>query len=121
MEILGLTFVGTRTGKRAEMDQFVAGVLGLSPRHVEGMDAEVFSLPDGSSFAVTSPDGPDDTERTVGFLVADVISAARELEGAGITTDAEVSRSSTQRYIHFRAPDGHLYELVEEIGSGSDT
>jgi len=82
---------------------------------VDGIDAEVFALPDGSSFAVTSPDGPDDTERTVGFLVADVGQAAQEFKAAGIATDDEVSASARERYLHFRAPDGHLYELVEEI------
>ena len=73
-------------------------------------------MPDGSSFAVTSPDAPNDTERTVGFLVTDIEQAARELRAAGVETDGEVSLSARQRYLHFRAPDGHLYELVEEIG-----
>ena len=42
--------------------------------------------------------------------------AATELRAAGIATDDEVSSSARQRYVHFRAPDGQLYELVEEIG-----
>ncbi|HZJ06157.1 MAG TPA: hypothetical protein VFD59_11890 [Nocardioidaceae bacterium] len=74
--------MSTRTDSRREMAEFVREVLGLQPTPVDGMDAEMFALPDRSSFAVTSPDGPSDT----------------------------------QRYIHFRAPDGHLYELVEPIG-----
>jgi catechol 2,3-dioxygenase-like lactoylglutathione lyase family enzyme len=117
MQILGITFVGTRTQERDRMGSFLRDVLGLAPQDAAGMDAEVFSLPDGSSFAVTSPDGPADTHRTVGFLVTDILSAARELHGAGIEMDAEVSSSDTQRYLHFRAPDGHLYELVEQMGS----
>lgn len=116
MEIKGLTFIGTRTEARADMGDFVGRVLGLRATPVTGMDAEVFAMPDGSSFAVTSSDGPEDRERTVGFLVDDVILAARELTAAGIETDDDVSSSDQQRYIHFRAPDGHLYELVEEIG-----
>lgn len=60
-------------------------------------------------------DGPDDAERTVGFLVFDIEQALDELRSAGITTDAVVASSATQRYVHFRAPDGRLYELVEEI------
>ena len=75
----------------------------------------MFALPDGSSFAVTSPEGPDDTERTVGFLVADVVEAAEELKAAGVECDDEVSSGDRQRYFHFRAPDGHLYELVENL------
>ena len=116
MRIEGLTFVGTRTEARYEMAEFVRDVLRLEPAPAAGMDAEVFALPDGSSFVVTSPDEPADVERTVGFLVSDVEQALRELRDAGISTDDEVSSSVTQRYVHFRAPDGHLYELVEEVG-----
>jgi catechol 2,3-dioxygenase-like lactoylglutathione lyase family enzyme len=65
---------------------------------------------------VTSGDGDEGAERTVGFLVDDVELVATELRAAGIATDDEVSSSARERYIHFRAPDGHLYELVEGIG-----
>jgi catechol 2,3-dioxygenase-like lactoylglutathione lyase family enzyme len=115
MRILGITFVGTRTGARPEMACFVRDVLGLEQVSSRGLDAEVFALADGSSFAVTSPDGTDDTERTIGFLVEDITEAAAELRAAGIDTDDEVSASATQKYLHFRAPDGHLYELVENL------
>lgn len=114
MRIKGLTFVGTRTGARQEMAAFMRDVLGLASAPSGGMDAEVFTLPDGSSFAVTTPDRETDTERTIGFLVADAEEALRELQAAGISTDQEVSSNATQRYVHFRAPDGHLYELVEQ-------
>jgi glyoxylase I family protein len=114
MQIKGITFVGTRTGARSEMGTFVRDVLGLAPTTVDGVDAEMFALPDGSTFAVTSPDGPDDSERTVGFLVEDIQEAALALRAAGVTTDDEIAESATQRYLHFRAPDEHLYELVEE-------
>jgi glyoxylase I family protein len=98
------------------MAGFVRDVLGLAPARVDGMDAEVFALPDGWFFAVTSGDSDEGAERTVGFLVDDVELAATELRAAGIATDDEVSSSARQRYVHFRAPDGQLYELVEEIG-----
>ena len=115
MEIRGIVFVGTRTYERPAMAQFVEQVLGLAPVADDGIDAEVFALPDGSSFAVTSPDGPADTERTVGFLVSDVVAAAEELKAAGIECDDEISSGDRQRYIHFRGPDGRLYELVENL------
>lgn len=113
MQIKGITFVGTRTGARSEMGTFVRDVLGLAPTTVDGMDAEMFALPDGSTFAVTSPDGPDDIERTIGFLVEDIDEAAAELKASGVTVDEDIAESATQRYLHFRAPDGRLYELVE--------
>jgi len=116
MRLQGITFVGTRTAARTAMAEFVQDVLGLAPTRGDGMDAEVFAMPDGSSFAVTSEHGDAGAERTVGFLVDDVEQAATELRAAGIATDGEVSSSARQRYVHFRAPDGQLYELVEEIG-----
>jgi catechol 2,3-dioxygenase-like lactoylglutathione lyase family enzyme len=116
MHLQGITFVGTRTAARTAMVEFVRDVLGLAPARIDGIDAAVFALPDGSSFAVTSQNEAAGGERTVGFLVDDVEQAATELRAAGIVTDDEISSSAQQRYIHFRAPDGLLYELVEEIG-----
>ena len=114
MEIQGLAFVGTRTGARAAMSSFVRDVLGLRPVGVEGAEGDFFAMPDGTSLAVTPPDDDGSTERTVGFLVADVAAAVRELRAAGVDTD-EPAETSTQRYVHFRAPDGQLYELVENL------
>ena len=114
MRIEGLVFVGTRTAHREETARFAREVLGLSPVTGHGMDAEVFALPDGSSFAVTSPDGPDDEQRTVGFKVADLDEALAELRAAGVETDDEVAEGEHQRYAHFQGPDGRLYELVQD-------
>jgi hypothetical protein len=36
-----------------------------------------------------------------------------ELRGAGVVTD-DVAETESQRYVHFRAPDGQLYELVQQ-------
>jgi glyoxylase I family protein len=77
------------------------------------MDADLFSLPDGSSFAVTPGVAPSEDDRTTGFLVDDLDDARRVLLASGVVVDAEISTNSRFRYLHFRAPDGHLYELVE--------
>ncbi|MDX6202482.1 MAG: glyoxylase family protein [Frankiales bacterium] len=114
MQVKGITFVGTRTPARAAMSGFAREVLGLQPTTLPGLDADVFALPDGSSFAVTQPWEMDPAERTVGFLVDDVETAAAELTAAGIVTD-EVAMAGNQRYVHFRAPDGQLYELVQNL------
>jgi glyoxylase I family protein len=114
MRITGITFVGTRTGARPEMAAFLRDVLGLAPAApTAGMDAEVFDLPDGSSFAVTSA-GPDDDPRTIGLSVDDIDEAWARLRAAGVATDDAVTTNDRFRYLHFRAPDGQLYELVEE-------
>lgn len=118
MEVLGIVFVGTRTTARAEMAVFGRDVLGLRQRAVAGVDGEFFELPDGSSFVVVGTEGVDPAERTVGFLVDDVESAARELRAAGVPT-GEVAATDLHRYVHFRAPDGRLYELLENVSPRS--
>jgi catechol 2,3-dioxygenase-like lactoylglutathione lyase family enzyme len=112
VRVTGLVFVGTRTSAHAEMVGFVRDVLGLVPADLPGVDADLFELADGSSFVVAPADEPGG-ERTVGFLVEDLDVAAAELRAARVDIDAEVAANERFRYIHFRAPDGQLYELVE--------
>ena len=114
MELLGICFAGTSTPQRRPMTQFVRGVLGLPQVTVDGVEADLFKLPDGSSFAVASPGGMGESTRSLGFLVANLDEAIAELEAAGVTTDAPTS-NAVERYVHFTAPDGHLYELVERL------
>jgi glyoxylase I family protein len=115
MRIRGLTFVGTSTTAASGMAALLDDVLGLEPVPVEGSGHQFFALPDGSSFAVGSADDDGTTHRTIGFLVDDVDAAAAELRAAGVPTDDEVSANARYRYVHFVAPDGHVYELVEEV------
>ena len=99
------------------MSRFVREVLGLAAApEVDGMDADLFVMPDGSSFAVTPGVAPTEDDRTVGFLVDDLDDARRVLLTAGVEVDEEISTNARFRYLHFRAPDGHLYELLEERG-----
>jgi catechol 2,3-dioxygenase-like lactoylglutathione lyase family enzyme len=115
MTITGISFVGTRTTAHPAMRQLLRDVLGLSlAEPTAGMDADVFDLPDGSSFAVAAVTPSDEQERTVGFSVEDLDRAHRALQDAGVSVDAEITTNDRYRYVHFRAPDGHLYELVEE-------
>ena len=117
MRITGITFVGTRTDAWPAMTQFVREVLGLHlDPAVDGMDADVFTMADGSSFAVTPGVAPSEDDRTVGFLVDDLDGAHRVLLASGVELDDEISTNERFRYLHFRAPDGHLYELIEERG-----
>ena len=115
MEILGLVFAGSATERRAEMAAFARDVLGLEAAPLEDVDADMFALPDGAFFAVAGPREPGGTSRTIGFLVADLEAAAGELRAAGVEVD-EPAANERHRYVHFRAPDGRLYELVEERG-----
>jgi catechol 2,3-dioxygenase-like lactoylglutathione lyase family enzyme len=114
MRVRGLTFVGTSTDARESMAALVRDVLGLPSVPVEGSGHDFFAVPDGSTFAVGPFDGASGDGRVVGFLVDDVDQAAAELRAADVPTD-EVSVNAKYRYAHFRAPDGHVYELVEQI------
>ncbi len=111
LDVRGLVFVGTRTPAATAMRAFSRDVLGLVPRDGDG--AAFFDLPDGSTFAVQATVDLDPAERTVGFLVDDLDAAVAELRGAGVVTD-DVAETESQRYVHFRAPDGQLYELVQQ-------
>lgn len=98
------------------MSEFVSDVLGVPRHHADGVEADLFKLPDGSSFAVASPGGMGDSARSVGFLVASLDESVAELAASGVATDSP-AMSDTERYVHFTAPDGQLYELVERLYS----
>ena len=112
MRILGLVFAGTATNERVEMTEFAEQTLGLQRVEVGGVEADMFELPDGASFAVAGPRGMGDTDRSIGFLVESLADAVAELERPGIEVESP-AENDQQRYVHFRAPDGRLYELVE--------
>jgi catechol 2,3-dioxygenase-like lactoylglutathione lyase family enzyme len=113
VRILGLVFAGTATRERVEMARFVEDTLGLRRVVVGGVEADMFALPDGSSFAVADPRGMGATDRSIGFRVEALDDAIAELRAAGCELD-ETSENDRQRYVHFRAPDGKLYELIED-------
>ena len=112
MRILGLVFAGTATDRRDEMTGFAQSVLGLDRTDVAGAGADMFALPDGSTFAVAGLREMGETSRSLGFEVADLDEAIATLNAAGVATD-EIAVNERFRYVHFRAPDGALYELVE--------
>lgn len=114
MRILGLIFAGTATTARPEMARFVEETLDLPRVQIGGVEADIFALPDGSHFAVADPREMGNTDRTIGFLVEMLDDAISELRSAGVEVD-EPAGNDRQRYAHFRAPDGRLYELVENL------
>lgn len=116
MDIIKLAWVGTRTENAGPTVAFFRDVLGLRLERDEP-DFGKMTLPDGSKVEVFGP-GSDmnrhfTTGPVAGFLVDDVQSAAEELRSAdveilsGPTTD-----SSGIAWVHFRAPDGNVYELT---------
>jgi hypothetical protein len=117
MQILGLAFAGSSTEHRAAMTAFLRDVLSMTPVAIDGVEADVFELPDGSTFAVASPGGMGATARSIGFLVDDLTSAAAVLRQAGHEV-GPVSENARERYFHFRGPDEQLYEMIERASAG---
>ena len=118
MQILGLVFAGTATPHRPAMTAFVDETLGLARVDAGTTEADMFALPDGSGFAVSDErEEGGGTSRTVGLLVADLDIAVAELRTAGVGVD-DPRQNDRYRYAHFVAPDGDLYELVEERTAG---
>ena len=113
MKIRGIVFAGTATTERESTSTFLRDVLGLTSIPLEGVEADLFALPDGTAFAVAPVDSPDEAGRTIGFVVDDLDAAIAELHEAGVETDG-IAENARWRYTHFRMPDGKLYELVEE-------
>jgi catechol 2,3-dioxygenase-like lactoylglutathione lyase family enzyme len=103
------------------MVAFLRDTLGLTLEFAE--DGQwVFSLPDGAKtevFAAQSPHNSHfETGPVVGFYVDDVLEASEELIAAGIEIvhGPIFDDESDAAWVHFRAPDGNLYELTQ----GSD-
>jgi catechol 2,3-dioxygenase-like lactoylglutathione lyase family enzyme len=114
MKVRKLGWLGIRTAEYEQTVAFFRDVLGLRVRCAEP-DFAMFQLPDGAKVEVFGPesqhnrhfDGP-----VVGFLVDDVGAGAVQLAAAG-TEVYPVLREGRDAWVHFRAPDGHLYELTE--------
>ena len=112
MEIKGIVFSGTATDRADETIAFFAKVFGQEPEPLEGFPAQVFNFPDGSSFGVVQV--PEEmATRTIGFQVDDLDAAAAELKKNGLEL-GDIGSNQLGRYLHFTAPDGRLYELVEK-------
>jgi hypothetical protein len=112
MEILGLTSAGSSSGSRVAMAAFVEAVLGLSRAASTGSRPTCSTcatalgspLPPPAAWAPSAPTAsswPIWTPRSRSFV------PPRSRRTTKIAENAEY------RYVHFRAPDGGVYELVE--------
>lgn len=117
MRVLSLTWVGTRTADYPATLAFFRDVLGLGVRSSEA-DFAVLSVPDGATVEVFGPASEYNqhlTHPVAGFLVSDLEKALGELQAVGVEIVLPVQHGGTRSWMHFRAPDGFVYELVEEL------
>ena len=116
MRVLSLAWVGTRTTEYAATVAFFRDVLGLGA-HSADDDFAVLTVPDGATVEVFGPASEYNrhvVHPVAGFLVADLEAAVRELRAAGVEIVLPVQGGATRSWMHFRAPDGFVYELVED-------
>lgn len=120
MQIIKLAWVGTRTHNPDATVAFFRDVLGL-PVDFTLPEFWMLKLPDGSKVEVFGSHSEINrhfvTGPVAGFLVDDVPSATQELRDAGIPIlqEPEIDDSGNA-WVHFRAPDGNIYELTQDPG-----
>ena len=121
MRVLSLVWVGTRTTEYTATVAFFRDVLGLGV-HASETDFAVLDVPDGATvevFGTGSRYNQHLTHPVAGFLVADLESAVEELQAAGAEIVLPVQRGEPRSWVHFRAPDGFVYELAEDSTKSS--
>ena len=121
MKALNVRWVGIRTDNYREMVGFLRDVLGLTTNFEEPTTVELATT-EGDQIQVMAPGDPYYEffgEHATGpvplFEVDDVHAARLELEAAGVEIVGEPGRDRNWEWIHFRAPDGNLYELASRL------
>jgi len=120
MRISKLAWVGTRTENAEPTVAFFGDVLGLR-LELERPGFWMLKLPDGSKVEVFGPDSDVNRHFTTGpvagFLVDDINAATTELRSADVEILYESGfDDSGNAWVHFRAPDGNIYELTQDPG-----
>jgi catechol 2,3-dioxygenase-like lactoylglutathione lyase family enzyme len=116
MRVLSVAWVGTRTTEYTATLAFFRDVLGLGVRSSEP-DFAVLDVPDGATVEIFGPASPYNrhlTHPVAGFLVDSPETAVAELQAAGVELVLPVQHGGSRSWMHFRAPDGFVYELVED-------
>jgi catechol 2,3-dioxygenase-like lactoylglutathione lyase family enzyme len=116
MQILSLAWVGTRATDYMATVAFFRDVLGLAVHSAEN-GFTVLEVPGGATVEIFGPASQYNqhlTHPVAGFLVANLDDAITELRAADVEIVLPKQGGDTRSWIHFRAPDGFVYELVED-------
>lgn len=123
MQVRGIRWLGIGTQHVSEMRAFATDVLGLRP---VGQDTDEFvelAMADGAKLelfgSVSAADGAwlfESNAIVAGFLVDDIQAARDELARTPNVELLGELRVLPDGYAwqHFRAPDGHVYELTAD-------
>jgi len=126
VRVKGIRWIGVGTPHVARMRSFAVNVLGMQ---VVGQDTEEFvelAMGDGAKLelfgSAAVADGPwlfASNPVVAGFLVDDIEAARDELArtpGVELLGELRVTPDG-YAWQHFRAPDGHVYELTADPGA----
>jgi predicted enzyme related to lactoylglutathione lyase len=115
VDVQAISWAGVRTDRWNDTVDLFERVLGLHRSHdLPGIS--VFTTPNGDTVEVITADEPEHRHFTtgpvVGFRVDDVDAGRAELEAAGVEVLGPVQRGGGLAWVHFRGPDGTVWELT---------
>jgi len=123
VEVKGIRWIGVGTDRLAAMRAFAIDVLGMRLAGEDRADFVELGMADGAKLelfgSADAADGPwlfASNPVVAGFLVDDIEAAVAELARTpGVELLGELSvMPSGYAWQHFRAPDGHVYELTAD-------
>ena len=122
MKVKAIRWIGVDTDRLSEMRAFAIDVLGLEVIGEDTGDFVVLGLADGTRLelfgSASVADGPwlfASNPVVAGFLVDNIETARDELAQAGVELLGDLRvMADGYAWQHFRAPDGHVYELTAE-------
>lgn len=116
MKVRGLAWLGIRTAHFDEMTKLVAELTG-EPPSVQKPGFGSWELADGDVIEVFGPERKPvlGTAPVAGFEVDDIEDARRAIrEAGGEVLGGYGPTDDGYEAIHFRAPDGHVYEVLHD-------
>ena len=116
MTVRGIVWMGVQTDQFHEMATLMRALTGTPPA-VDEPGFNLWSLPNGDLLELfaegTKP--TFDATPVVGFMVDDLEASRRDIEAAGATIVGGYGPNEAgYESVHFRAPDGNVYELVHD-------
>jgi catechol 2,3-dioxygenase-like lactoylglutathione lyase family enzyme len=121
VEVKNIRWVGIHTRQYDEMVRFLGDVMGMRRNFEESATVE-FETTEGDEVQVMGPGHPyfDFFGRHARgpvplFEVDDLGQARQRLVESRIEIVGPPGRDSNWEWLHFRAPDGHLYELSTRL------
>ena len=123
MQVRNVRWIGVSAENYAAMRELLERVMGLRPNFDEATTVELVTS-EGDEIQLMAPGDPyfdffrDHAHGPVPLFEVDDVHAARaELEAAGIEIIGPLGHDSRWEWVHFRAPDGNLYELASRLNS----